>query len=626
MLRTVSHMTVSLDSWTIWARCVTLAVALLGLVPRTLCAEAERNTKPFTRFPILLGGILNDTLPFDVQFILWGDIDARMTKELDRAFVEVWMAELSGSVGCQDVARKTYKRITRVDAMKWTEQDYAKRGETFPTDAEAANRRQFEVLIPKLKPKKNYCFLFQVGPGQPPTPPQKVRLTAALLPAYETFINQAGVINELSTEQAEDLRQRIISALLETAPFGGVSARPGTVFDSTAKQTSVLGQFAQLWARVQTEHKRVVDGVRKLQDFSATSFNAETLREWRAWLGNDALRRLPALIQQHQPAIVAADPSFTIAADDLAALKLVLNLSDADLARIVKGISPGNADDAVAQLSAPDPSVSDTPPTDLANEPCPVVPPLSQRCRIVDLYRDALRRAAAVVSAVGPINAPAEVAAVVKLAANLVTSIQQTEGDLEEIRIDILNLQRAVNKRHTEMEAHVRALDALILSDLFMLATTQGSFATRKTWYVSADTGLAIAPSINEVFPYIGSNIYFRPVNTEAPPGSIGTRLSMLIGFSWTNNILEPGERAALYGESASLFLGTGLRLTDYLKVSGGLLLFKGLAANPTVNRDKIKFTPFISLSGDFDMAKILGGLFKTDAQPAAIGSGTPAK
>ena len=58
------------------------------------------------------------------------------------------MAELPASAGCQETPRKTYTQIMRVDAMKWTEPDYTRRGETPPTDADAANRRQFEVLIP----------------------------------------------------------------------------------------------------------------------------------------------------------------------------------------------------------------------------------------------------------------------------------------------------------------------------------------------------------------------------------------------------------------------------------------------------------------------------------------------
>jgi hypothetical protein len=328
------------------------------------------------------------------------------------------------------------------------------------------------------------------------------------------------------------------------------------------------------------------------------------------------------VIQQHR----AATPTFAVSENDLAVLKELLSRSDADLQRIIKGLPPGGPDEPLSSLSAADRSVSDTAPADLANEPCPLVPPLSQRCRTIDLYRDALNRAVTIVRAAGTITAPTEAATVAKAAASLANDIEQTAGDLGEIRLDILNLQRAVNKRRTEMEAHVRALETLILSDFFTLATTNGSFETRRTWYVSADTGLAVAPTINEILPYLGSNIYFRPVNTEAPPGSIGTRLSMLIGFSWTDNIIEPGERAALYGESASLFLGGGVRISDVLKVSGGLLLFKGLDPNPTVNRDRIKFTPFISLSGDFDVAKILGGLFKNDAQPRPIGSGTPPK
>ena len=99
-------------------RCFTLVVALLAVAPRPLHAQAQRNTKPFTRFPILLGGILNDTLPFDVTFILWGDIDGRMTKELVRAYVVVWMAELLRAPVPGDASQDIHAdRVCRCDEV-----------------------------------------------------------------------------------------------------------------------------------------------------------------------------------------------------------------------------------------------------------------------------------------------------------------------------------------------------------------------------------------------------------------------------------------------------------------------------------------------------------------------------
>ena len=60
-------------------RLIRLAAATVVLfalwTPDAWAEDAPRNTKPFTRFKILLSSeFFNDTLPFDVPFILWGDL------------------------------------------------------------------------------------------------------------------------------------------------------------------------------------------------------------------------------------------------------------------------------------------------------------------------------------------------------------------------------------------------------------------------------------------------------------------------------------------------------------------------------------------------------------------------
>jgi hypothetical protein len=158
------------------------------------------------------------------------------------------------------------------------------------------------------------------------------------------------------------------------------------------------------------------------------------------------------------------------------------------------------------------------------------------------------------------------------------------------------------------------------------LTTTVGNFDTRKSWYLSMDTGIAIAPGLNEIFPYVGTNIYFRPVNKEAPPTVFLSRFSMLFGFTWTSNLNKPGETQALYGDNANIVIGAGLRATDVLRLTAGALVLKGVNPNPLIDRTRLEVTPFFSISADIDVAGILSGVFGANKTPPTLGAGTPPK
>jgi hypothetical protein len=305
-------------------------------------------------------------------------------------------------------------------------------------------------------------------------------------------------------------------------------------------------------------------------------------------------------------------------------------LREEQLKRVLVGLPPEGSDEQISDLWQVDPSVSEAA-SFSPEDPCPVVPPLSIRCHAIDALRTRLTSAAAALRALTPgPAAPAPVAPAAPDAGRddliaVVEGIQNSADDLGEKKVNLLETQQAINRRHARMVLHAAHLETLIPTTWFSLVTTDGNFATRRTWYQSADMGLAVGVSINEILPYVGTNLYFRPVNTEAPPGKFLTRFSGLIGFTWTDNILKPGERASLYGTSVSLVLGAGLRLTEVLKVSGGVLTFKGIDPNPTVVKTRIEVAPFVSISGDFDVAKLLGGLFGADATaPKTLGAGTP--
>jgi hypothetical protein len=90
------------------------------------------------------------------------------------------------------------------------------------------------------------------------------------------------------------------------------------------------------------------------------------------------------------------------------------------------------------------------------------------------------------------------------------------------------------------------------LSEVTLLVTSQGNFETRHGWYVSMDAGLAYGWDINEAFGYLGTNIYFRPVNKDAPLQNFGgfgrsfsRRASALIGIRFFSRRAELLRRGA---------------------------------------------------------------------------------
>ena len=173
--------------------------------------------------------------------------------------------------------------------------------------------------------------------------------------------------------------------------------------------------------------------------------------------------------------------------------------------------------------------------------------------------------------------------------------------------------------------------------DVTLLTTTSGTFTVRHPWYFGVDAGLAYAPAIGEIFPYAGINMYFRPVNKNAPLGSlsgtVGRRLSIMIGYTWTDNLLKSDQRAGLFARNttkdleagsanAMMVLGLGLRLTDSLRTTVGGVVFKQLDPNPLIPHAKLRATPFFSLSWDWDAVatiKAIGRLLGVDDIPAGL-------
>ena len=96
------------------------------------------------------------------------------------------------------------------------------------------------------------------------------------------------------------------------------------------------------------------------------------------------------------------------------------------------------------------------------------------------------------------------------------------------------------------------------------------------------------------------------------------SRFSALVGFTWTDNLVKPGERKALYGEKRMLVFGAGLRGTEIFRINGGVLMLRGIDPNPLIEKTRIEVTPFVSISADIDVAGLFGAMFGKDATPPA--------
>lgn len=180
------------------------------------------------------------------------------------------------------------------------------------------------------------------------------------------------------------------------------------------------------------------------------------------------------------------------------------------------------------------------------------------------------------------------------------------------------------------LAARARALDALVRQVQLASATvkladasTTGNFQTSQSLYISADAGLLIAPEIDEVVPYVGTNIYFRPVNKNASLRSLGSfgqtftrRFALTLGLT-TSSIAETKDnltlREDLFGSQA-LVVGAGLRLTESLRLGAGAFVFRQNDPSPLIDDLAVTTTYYISASFDLDVARAfqggLGALF----------------
>jgi hypothetical protein len=124
--------------------------------------------------------------------------------------------------------------------------------------------------------------------------------------------------------------------------------------------------------------------------------------------------------------------------------------------------------------------------------------------------------------------------------------------------------------------------------------------------YVSVDAGVLFAGDISIGALYVGTNIYFRPINKDAPlsGASPGQRLALTVGLTISSVADENNRTRSDLFWHQSLVLGAGYRLTSSLRGGGGVLVFQEADPNPLVSQQSAAATWYASFSLDLDILR----------------------
>ncbi|WP_316847122.1 hypothetical protein [Pedobacter psychrodurus] len=188
---------------------------------------------------------------------------------------------------------------------------------------------------------------------------------------------------------------------------------------------------------------------------------------------------------------------------------------------------------------------------------------------------------------------------------------------LEAIGIQTENYLNNVDKAKAATTANARKIADTFAQGIIMYMTVSGTsfnpdFVTRANTYISADLGLALIPSAGKMVPYLGTNIYFRPVNRNEKitwSSNMGKRVSLLVGLS-VGSIAKPNYRDDLLANSFNLITGVGFRVASFVRFNGGYLWYTKVNENPLNTNNSIAGKPFVSLSFDIDVRTVFNGLF----------------
>lgn len=138
------------------------------------------------------------------------------------------------------------------------------------------------------------------------------------------------------------------------------------------------------------------------------------------------------------------------------------------------------------------------------------------------------------------------------------------------------------------------------------------SYTERAGLYISGDVGvmMPIFPATGEIgfAPLVGASFYLVPVDKDEPLKCAGTpdcdfwKRFALTGGIAINVRDSAGTVKGVIGDTG-LFVGAGLRVTDYLRLGGGAVFVTQKSQNPLLPGEPVRAAPYVAASVDIDVA-----------------------
>ena len=128
--------------------------------------------------------------------------------------------------------------------------------------------------------------------------------------------------------------------------------------------------------------------------------------------------------------------------------------------------------------------------------------------------------------------------------------------------------------------------------------------------------------------PYLSTNIYFHPVNKNAPLSTLGgfgktfSRRFALTFALTASSISDDSEAAGMMRDdlfaSQSLLVGAGLQVTDSMRLSAGAIVFKRDDPSPLIDNPELNFSYYLTFSFDMDVVSLFSRTFGNALNPSS--------
>jgi hypothetical protein len=523
-------------------------------------------SKPFSKIPVDINTAgIEQTLPFDVPFYLTGTADATI-KRLNLRLVE--RSRGSASATCAG---------GRVIAdMPWVYR--------------TGMSRNFQVFEPRpLQSNRMYCLNVTITRTVDAMVVTQFRKEGRA--RVDAALRAVQPHTAVTLVQADQLRQRLIAVVADPLTGDRLVAPAKSIFWNDPSMTqadrdAVARTFIVFLKKIKDQQ----DNRDNESDSILPSTGAGAITEFQKWTApvdrfwEQLVTRVDAAAKTN-PALAALVTGHLQDYRDLA------TLSSTALNAVANGGLPNGT-------SPPLLDTWDTSEIDkrVANENA-----MLAKLEAAAVLVKSIQGTSPAVSTAGLNLIAAEQASLTTLA----TAIGRTQRAVEDTRDVLIDLGKLLSKRDAAIDQAINELSDDLEQNVTLVATSVGNFATRHAWYIGADLGFAWIPGIEETTPYIGTNIYFRPVNKDAPlvgeTDSFSRRASAMVGVTVASTLDKAGVRDNLF-DSRMLLLGAGLRLNDSLRIAGGILVFKAPDPNPFIDNPHIKYSFFVSGSVDWDV------------------------